>query len=159
MTIIMPTKNMILLYSWNLPQTESMREEENKKIARHICTMETSLFAQEKLLLFLMIIFKHLNPRFVAIYYVIAGRMKIFWIRVSFLSDKSFLFLNKIPNVYLKYLQFLCDSPFHNRHNFESFALFVIQLSQEFIYIPKLTLKSAFVYCNPKILILKKCIW
>ena len=77
----------------------------------------------------------------------------------SSILHKSFLFLNKIPNVYLKYLQFLCDSPFHNQYNFESFALFVIQLSREFIYIPKLTLKSAFVYCNPKIFILKKCIW
>ena len=141
MTII-TAKNMILLYLLNLPQTESIREEENKTMARHICTMATTLFAKEKLLLFLIIIFKHLNPSFVAI-----------------ILHKSFLFLNKIPNVYLKYPQFLCDSPFHKQYNFESFALFVIQLSREFIYIPKFTLKSAFVYCNPKIFILNNCIW
>ena len=87
------TKKIDIVIFWNLPQTESMREEENKKMARHICTMATSLFEKEKLRLFLMIIFKHLNPSFVAIYYVIAGGMKIFWIRVSFLSDANLLTL------------------------------------------------------------------
>ena len=51
---------MMLLYLWNLPETESMRKEENKQMARHICFMTTKLSAKEKFLLFLMVIFKNL---------------------------------------------------------------------------------------------------
>ena len=86
-------KKIDIVIFWNLPQTESMREEENKKMARHICTMATTLFAKKKLLLFLMIIFKHLNPSFIAIHDVMAGRMKVSWIRVSLLSDANLVTL------------------------------------------------------------------
>ena len=50
----------MLLYVWNLPETESMRKEENKQMARHICFMTTKLSAKEKFFLLLMVIFKNL---------------------------------------------------------------------------------------------------
>ena len=51
---------MMLLYLWNIPETESMRKEENRQMVRHICFRTTKLSAKNKFLLFLMVIFKNL---------------------------------------------------------------------------------------------------
>ena len=54
------------------------KPEENKKMARHSRTMATISFTDVKLLLFLIIIFKHFNPSLIAIHHVIAVRIKNF---------------------------------------------------------------------------------
>ena len=189
---------MMLLYLWNIPETESMRKEENRQMARHICFMTTKLSAKDKFLLFLMVIFKNLilsllvftmilqaesareirtsmNTRiFVSLYtriFVVAPshlvklllktEIEIYlWSVAVHSSSIIFFHFTKLPNVYDKYLQFLCDSSFHKQYNLQSCALFQLYCPKVIpIVSSRLTLKSAFVYCNPKIFILKKCIW
>ena len=119
-------------------------------MARHICTMATSLFEKEKLRLFLMIILKHLNPGFIAIHYVIAGRMKVSWIRVSLLSDANLVTLllkmdieiywYQISTAHSIFCKYIYISTYHNmRHYTLSIYHFNIISIQNFYLIHSLT--------------------
>ena len=179
---------MMLLYLWNIPETESMKKEENRQMARHICFMTTKLSAKDKFLLFLMVIFKNLilsllvfamilqaesaremrtsmNTRiFVSLY------TRIFVVAPSNLVKlllkteiEICLWSVAVHSANTKYLQFLCDSSFHKQYNLQSCALFQLYCPKVIpIVSSRLTLKSAFVYCNPIIFIWwykNNCIW
>ena len=176
----------MLLYLWNLPETESMRKEENKQMARHICFTTTKLSAKEKFLLFFKVIFKNLNLSLLVFTVILLAESdremrtsmntRIFvslYTRIFVVAPSNLvkLLLKTEIEIYLwsvavhsaKYLQFLCDSSFHKQYNLQSCALFQLYCPKVIpIVSSKLTLKSAFVYCNPKIFIWwykNNCIW